>query len=211
MIINRSLGPLLLLLGTGCSGPEPVEPPPAGQGVSGTLGPVATPGYSPLPLQSSPAGGLPGLSPPAAVAAISPDEAFRVDVTIVDPATLGVRFAVAECCYLYRDKTAFALSALDGAPLDGGLRLGAIDLPPGEATTDEFFGQTEIYRRSLSVRLPLKGALPISGFALNVTYQGCREKDVSICYEPVTRRFPIYGDAGRLTVGASSIVDKRRP
>lgn len=201
----------LLLLCIGASAAAVASPPPASQ-VSG--------GYPAAPMEIQPRGSAPtdrmpaasavsapesgivvGPSTPGEYEVVDPEHAFRVDVIGLDAGTLGVRFSIADCCYLYRDKTRFSLSAPDGAPLAAGPHLAAFDMPPGESIADEFFGRTEIiYRDSAEVPLPL-GGLAGQAFALNVTYQGCSEKGVAICYEPMTRRFPINSDGTRLVVG----------
>ncbi|OGI62595.1 MAG: hypothetical protein A2W18_09455 [Candidatus Muproteobacteria bacterium RBG_16_60_9] len=147
-----------------------------------------------------------GLSDQAAPT-VGPDQAFHVDAVGLDAHTLGVRVSIAECCYLYREKTRFSLSAADGSPLSTDLRLGAIDLPAGEVVNDEFFGRTEVFRRELDLRLPLLGARPTADFALNVSYQGCADKGVAICYEPTARRFLIANSGGRLTIGAGQKIE----
>lgn len=201
---RSALGFLLLLIGGGCSAPEQGQLP-ADKELT------AAPGFSVTPRQSSNVPGnlalLPGRSAPGD-GIVPPDEAFRVDTIALDASTLGVRFAIAECCYLYRDKIDFTLSALDGAPLGDGTRLGSIDLPRGEVVMDEFFGQTEVYREGVDVRLPLRGAPAGSDFAVDVTYQGCAEKGISLCYEPITRRFPVHSDGAQLTVGAPSVIHR---
>ena len=138
---------------------------------------------------------------------VDSDQAFHVDITAFDASTLRARIAIADCCYLYRNKTRFSLSALDGAPLTTDLRLGAIDMPNGEVVTDSYVGRTEIYRNGLNLRLPLLGAQPTSNFAVNVTYQGCADKGVTICYPPTTRRFPISGSGDSLSVGAAQKIE----
>lgn len=148
--------------------------------------------------------GLPG---GAAAEAVDPDQAFRVEVAGLDASTLGVRLTIADCCYLYRDKLRFAVSAHDGTPLATDLRVGAATLPAGETITDGYVGRTEVYRRELDLRLPLLGTRAATGFALNVAYQGCSDKGVNICYEPMLRRFPISVASGVLAVGAPEKIE----
>lgn len=115
---------------------------------------------------------------------VSPDEAFKISVTGVAPDALVVRLDIADCCYLYRDKTRFDLT--------GAARLGRYTLPPGATKTDEFFGATEVYHRNVDVRLPVYGMSGGSAIpALHVTYQGCSEKGVAICYPPITKTFEL--------------------
>lgn len=163
-----------------------------------STGQTARPGAADLSgvpaLIPAPGGGTPVPVPPG--------EAFLLTLRAVDARTLAVRFAIDPCCYLYRDKTRFGLSTLDGTPLAEGPRLRLIELPPGQITRDEFYGTTEVYREGFEIRLPLAGVLPASEFVLDVGYQGCAEKGVVICYEPMTRRFPVRRAGDRLQVGA---------
>jgi thiol:disulfide interchange protein DsbD len=58
-------------------------------------------------------------------------------------------------------------------------------LPRGERKTDEFFGDTEVYRKEVSIRVPvaLGAADPLR---LVGTSQGCA--DVGVCYVPMESR-----------------------
>lgn len=117
---------------------------------------------------------------------VDPEKAFRLTITGVAADALRARFDIADCCYLYRDKTRFELTNANG------VRLGAYTLPAGKKKVDEFVGTTEVYDRSFDVQLPLQGAIPASGsFILKATYQGCSEKGVAICYPPTTKSFDV--------------------
>jgi thiol:disulfide interchange protein DsbD len=188
----------------GCNEPVGVCYPPIKKEIALTL-PATDRTIDALQSKANSAGArttmpVPGLKS-GAVEPVDPDKAFRVDVTGLDASTLGVRVAIADCCYLYRDKMRFRISGADGARVGTNLQLGAIDMPAGEVETDDYVGRTEVYRRSFDLRLPLLGAPPASGFALNVTYQGCADKGVTICYPPTTRRFPVSSNGGVLVVG----------
>lgn len=123
---------------------------------------------------------------------VDPDKAFRVDVIPVDPSTIRVRFTIDDCCYLYRDKISLSVTAPDGARA-AAVRLGSYQLPPGEVMTDEFFGRTEVYRRSVDVLVPIQaGNVPANEAILSARYQGCAEKGVKICYPPTTRTIPFH-------------------
>jgi len=83
---------------------------------------------------------------------------------------------LADGYYLYRDKFKFSL---DGA------RLGAAQYPAGKIKDDPTFGSVEVYKKTVSIRLPVArdpgGALPVD---LEATFQGCAEDGV--CYMPIT-------------------------
>ena len=105
------------------------------------------------------------------------EDAFRLDGVSRDGHALRVSWTIAPGYYLYRQRLAFE-------PVDSGARLGAAELPKGAAMHDEHYGDVEIYRESLSARLPIaaKDAPPLR---LRVRYQGCA--DAGVCYPPVTR------------------------
>ena len=109
---------------------------------------------------------------------LEPEKAFQFAARAVDSRTLEVSFTIAEGYYMYRDKFRFALEGADG------VALGAPQLPPGIRKKDEFFGEVEIYRKSVSVQLPLERSnTAAQTVKLNVTSQGCA--DIGVCYTPM--------------------------
>ena len=101
---------------------------------------------------------------------LEPEDAFRFSARPVDGA-VEVRFAIADGYYLYRERLKFSA---DGA------RLGQPELPAGIPHKDEFFGEMQIYRGSVSVRVPAQAPGP---FDLKVVSQGCA--DAGVCYVPM--------------------------
>ena len=100
------------------------------------------------------------------------EQAFRLSARVIDRNTVEVRFDIADGYYLYRDKFGFAAEqAVLGVP----------DIPPGSRKQDEIFGEVEVHRGSLPVRLPLTaaGGTPVT---LKVSSQGCA--DAGVCYPP---------------------------
>lgn len=131
----------------------------------------------------------------AASEVIDPEQAFHITLEPLDANTLRARFDIADCCYLYRERTHFELAeALVGT------RLGTVSLPRGKVKVDEFIGQTEVYTQTVEVKLPIEGAAN-GPFTLKIGYQGCSEKGVTICYPPMTKPFRVSQD----TAGAWSI------
>lgn len=132
---------------------------------------------------------------------VPPDRAFVLTAAPVQPRTLGLRFEIHGCCYLYRDKLRFVLTRADGSPIAaGGPRLAEVRLPPGAAMSDPYFGNSRVYRDTLDLRLRLRD-LPANGaFLLQVTYQGCSEEGVVLCYEPMTRHILLRTVDQRLLV-----------
>lgn len=122
---------------------------------------------------------------------VDPEKAFLIDVAPVDAETLRARFTIADCCYLYRDKTSFELA---------GGRLGNYELPKGKTKNDEFFGEMQVYYDGFEVRLPVTGIAQATPAVLKVGYQGCSEKGVAICYPPTTKQFQLSAVNGTLAV-----------
>lgn len=104
------------------------------------------------------------------------DEADRDDVEVFWQVTDGY--------YLYRHALAFEVLGAGDAEVE--LR----HVPDGLATTDEYFGDVEVYYHDLSVRLAIEGALP-AGAVLVARYQGCA--DAGLCYPPDARYVTLTG------------------
>jgi len=104
---------------------------------------------------------------------LPPEQAFRLSARALDPSTIEARFDVADGYYLYRDKLRFSVTPGGAAPAT---------LPPGKPKHDEFFGDVEIYRGVVAVRLPLAIAAPGRVLTLSADSQGCA--DAGVCYPP---------------------------
>ncbi len=110
---------------------------------------------------------------------LPPDEAFKLDLTARDDATLLARFSITDGYYLYRDKTQFR-------SLSDGVAVGAVTLPAGTEKEDEYFGKTVVYYQGFEVAVPVSRAVAQAQSAeFEVTYQGCAEK--GICYPPIVK------------------------
>ena len=133
---------------------------------------------------------------------LEPEKAFRFSARGVGDG-VEVRFEIADGYYLYRERFRFE-----------GQGLGKPEFPQGIAHKDEFFGETQVYRKEVRVRIPAQSA---SGtLDLKVTSQGCA--DVGVCYVPMESKASIrlasasaaaaaQSDAGgdRLSLFASDI------
>jgi len=122
-----------------------------------------------------------------------PDEVYRVNLRRRAPSMLVVHLDIDSCCYLYRDKTKITLVSANGKPAPASTRLGDYVLPPGKIKTDEFIGKTEVYYGNVDIDVPIEGST--ANLALNVSYQGCAEKPVKICYPPAGKLLPLAGAA----------------
>ncbi|NEZ02859.1 protein-disulfide reductase DsbD [Wenzhouxiangella sp. XN201] len=120
------------------------------------------------------------LWPLAVFSQISPDDLLPVEEAFALEAdaqagALVLTWDIAEGYYLYRH-------AFKVEPIGDGVELGAPEIPPGEATVDEFFGETETYRDSVSIRVPVEAAGDDGQVGARVAFQGCA--DLGVCYPP---------------------------
>ncbi len=102
------------------------------------------------------------------------DEAFALDSAVVD-GQVELTWQIADGYYLYRHAFEVESNA-------EGLTLGELQIPTGELTTDEFFGETETYRGAVVVTVPLVSVPEDGKLPLRVRSQGCA--DVGLCYPP---------------------------
>ena len=110
------------------------------------------------------------------------DDAFILNVWLIDGERLKASFDVAEGYYLYRDKLKFEAM--------GDARLLQPVLPDSELMNDAYFGETFIYPKNFDVDIPLVRSGPGKGkLQLTTEYQGCA-KDL-ICYPPVKKTFDV--------------------
>ena len=127
---------------------------------------------------------------------LEPEKAYRFSARALDASSIEVRFVIADGYYMYRDKFRFSAEA-------GSVRLGAPEMPPSIPHKAEFFGESETYRKEVSIRIPAQGG---GAFDLKVISQGCA--DVGVCYVPMESKArlvlasaqessPVFGEAPR--------------
>ncbi len=85
-------------------------------------------------------------------------------------------FAIADGYYMYRERFKFEAQ---------NARLGPAELPGGLRKKDEFFGETEVYRNAVRIRVPVAAGAS-DPLQLVVTSQGCA--DIGVCYVPMESR-----------------------
>src|SRR6185503_9037467 len=112
----------------------------------------------------------------AAADLLEPEQAFRFSAR-AEQGAVRVDFKIADGYYMYRDRLKFAVEG------NSGVRLGEPELPRGIAHKDEFFGEMQIYRKQVSVRVPVEGT---GRFELKAISQGCA--DAGVCYVPMESR-----------------------
>nr|WP_269558003.1 protein-disulfide reductase DsbD [Halomonas sp. 1513] len=100
-------------------------------------------------------------------------EAFEASAWLDDD-TLYVGMQSADDYYLYRHR--FEIESLDDD-----VTLGEPVIPPGEAHSDEFFGDVYVFYEPVVLEIPLDNGAPES-LSLALTFQGCA--DAGLCYPP---------------------------
>jgi thiol:disulfide interchange protein DsbD len=109
------------------------------------------------------------------------DQVFIPSARAVSRERIEVTWKIAVGYYLYRHRTSVkADAAFAGASLA---------LPDGDKHHDEFFGDVETYRGSLTGILTGVAGDGASSTTLTIKYQGCA--DAGVCYPPQTRMLKV--------------------
>jgi len=114
---------------------------------------------------------------------LDPDKAFEFSARALDPSTIEVSYRIAPGYYLYRKNFKLEL----GAP--AGAKLGEPRFPPGHIKKDPIFGEVEIYRDEVKIRLPVALPPDAKEVTLLAGSQGC--SDVGICYLPRQQKLKV--------------------
>jgi thioredoxin:protein disulfide reductase len=136
-------------------------------------------------------------APQGATEALPPEVAFTAAAAVVEPSVIEVRYRIESGHYLYRNKFSFHLTGTTARP-------GPAILPSGIRHRDEFFGEGEIYRGGVLVRVPLDA--PLAGtVTLKAVSQGCA--DAGLCYPPQTHLLRVTA-SGNVSAGVSDVPGK---
>jgi len=122
---------------------------------------------------------------------LAPEKAFRFSARALDDGAVEVRFAIAPGYYMYSERFRFEAQ---------GARLGKPEFPAGIPHKDEFFGESQIYRKEVSVRIPAEAS---GAFDLKVTSQGCA--DAGVCYIPMDSKATLQLASAGGGVGLSNL------
>jgi thiol:disulfide interchange protein DsbD len=139
-----------------------------------TAPPAATSNFNALLKSLGRRGGTPDLLPA--------EQAFAFNAEATDTGMLALSWRIADGYYLYRDKIQIALHAATGTPVESGPYL----LPHGTVHEDAEFGQVEILRGDVQVRVPLTWPVDGSALELEARFQGCADRGV--CYPPMQQK-----------------------
>ena len=116
------------------------------------------------------------------------DEAFELSAEVDGDGALRAGWEIADGYYLYRHR--FGFKAGEG----GSARLGELEIAPGKAKVDEYFGAVEVYYHNARARVPIEaGSGPLE---VGISYQGCAE--AGLCYPPQTRWVSVGSEPGTL-------------
>jgi len=119
---------------------------------------------------------------------LSPEDAFKMTVDVVDGNTLKLHWDIADATYLYQHKLKFDI-------VGKGIKIGSYELPKAKIKHDSVkpdgtLGDVAAYYKSIDITVPLirthKAAQEIT---LNAQYQGCADR--GICYPPSKRSFKL--------------------
>jgi thiol:disulfide interchange protein DsbD len=116
------------------------------------------------------------------------DEAFRFNAFPDGPDHVKLIWQIADGYYLYRARVKAVTTSSQA-------QLGALEMPPGETKSDEYFGKQVIYHHELVAGLPVARASAAElAVPLKVTYQGCAT--AGLCYPPITKEITVSLPAG---------------
>ena len=111
---------------------------------------------------------------------LSPDVAFKLDLTTRDANNLMASFKVVPGYYLYKQRVKFEIKDAATGIIE------AIELPQAEIKEDKNFGKQEVYHHDFVANIKLATA---NNPIVKATYQGCSEK--GLCYAPQNKTFNI--------------------
>lgn len=122
------------------------------------------------------------------------DVAFQFTASYDGKNELLLRWDIVPRYYLYRHGFSITTST--------GRSLGSLNFPQGKPKTDEFFGDTEVYYRSVAIPVLLPAEL-VGPVNLRIGYQGCA--DAGICYPPETKSITLEPHQAGLTINLPGI------
>jgi thioredoxin:protein disulfide reductase len=104
-----------------------------------------------------------------------PEQAFQVTAAADGADAVRARWTIADGYYLYKSKFRFTSPFPD-------VELGDPELPTAQRKQDAFFGEVEVYRGQVEVRIPVTRRTNADTLTLEATSQGCA--DAGLCYPP---------------------------
>jgi thiol:disulfide interchange protein DsbD len=128
------------------------------------------------------------------------DQAYRLEAKAVSRERVEFTWTIAPGYYLYRHR-------FDVASMDAAFKSNPLQLPDGAKHHDQFFGDVQTYRGSVTAVVTGASAGDANTATFKVKYQGCA--DVGVCYPPQTRTISVALPAP--TAGANSFATEAVP
>jgi thiol:disulfide interchange protein DsbD len=136
---------------------------------------------------------------------LPPEAAFSLTAW-VDGDELVAEYRIAPGYYMYRKSFDFQVDSSD-APAG----FDAAQIPAGKIKSDEFFGDVEVYRDQVTIRLPFRfdGVAP-NRLEVKATSQGCA--DIGVCYPPLKQLLTVdMASAARIQPTAWNAASATQP
>ena len=127
---------------------------------------------------------------------LSPDVAFKLDLSALDASNIKAGFIVAPGYYLYNKRLKFEVQQPSSAIIN------LVTLPAGEIKDDPNLGKQEIYHHDFTANIKLASANNGSVKIL-ATYQGCSEK--GLCYAPIKKTISV--DLPTTDIGTNTLTN----
>ena len=137
---------------------------------------------------------LPSLGGSAQPAFLPPDQAFGIEVSVIDARTLRAKFRVTPTYYLYRDKVSFSVKS-------GSAKILSVNMPKGDLKNDPNFGAMMVFHQSFQAEIALvNNSTTAQSIILEATYQGC--SDNGLCYPPIIKEIKLRLPVSAVTAAA---------
>ncbi|MDP2229448.1 protein-disulfide reductase DsbD [Methylotenera sp.] len=113
---------------------------------------------------------------------LSPDAAFKLELSAIDAQNIKANFTVAPGYYLYRERIKLVVQS------PALVKVSELTLPAGEIKEDPNFGKQEVYHHDFNANIKLNTANN-NQVVIDASYQGCSEK--GLCYAPIKKSFTV--------------------
>jgi thiol:disulfide interchange protein DsbD len=113
---------------------------------------------------------------------LSPEQAFKLDLSPNDAQNIKAHFTIAPGYYLYKERIKLAIKS----PTQ--IKVAEINLPSGEIKEDANFGKQEVFHHDFDANIKLSTASN-NQVAIEASYQGCSEK--GLCYAPIKKSISV--------------------
>ncbi len=132
---------------------------------------------------------------------LPPEQAFPISSRADGADKVTITWDIAEGYYLYKNKIRFRSET-------GGIELGEPEFPQSTIKADEFFGDVEIFRGRLDIRIPLNRTGDAGELKLEAASQGCA--DLGVCYPPQRQNLVLKLPASATPAGAAPPSDSTK-